>query len=143
MLECCHKKNLQRRHTGILHTLIALVRKAGLSCKEEQSAANGSRPGDAFIPRWDSEGPLAIDVTCRHANPPGRGGNDHAIEDFYREHERDKVESHGATCNAHGWSFLPFVVSTWGGLGPKAKKFMHQKLPPEVGYRGATLPRRL
>ena len=50
-LVCCKKNYLQRRHSGILETLVDLIRKAGFACREEQMAHDKTRPGDSFVPR--------------------------------------------------------------------------------------------
>ena len=40
--------------------------------------------------------------------------------------ETRKVQTDGPPCEAKGWGFSPFALSTWGGLGTSAKEVLFE-----------------
>ncbi len=36
------------------------------------------------------------------------------------------MQADGPTCEAKGWGFSPFAISTWGGLGSSAKAVLFE-----------------
>ena len=43
-----------------------------LSDALDLSLPDGSIPGDLCFRQWDSDGPLIVDITCRHPTPVGQ-----------------------------------------------------------------------
>ena len=123
---CCKLNNPMRRHMALQDTIVALARRAGISCrKEEKAPGDRTRPGDVFFPRWDSDGPLAVDITVRDPRAPSHPlASADGLEKWRDRQEVEKSTLYGATCQRLGWNFAPFVVDVWGGLGPQARKFM-------------------
>ena len=64
-----------------------------------------------------------VDVTCR--NPVNLGTPPPApdmLESWFRNQEQEKIRKYVVTCRMRGYSFIPFVMTPWGGLGPAARK---------------------
>jgi hypothetical protein len=75
--------------------------------------------------RYDANGPAAIDVTIRHPLAPSR--NRAGLEDigkWHEEQERDKIKKYGDGCQRRGWTFIPFVLDCYGGMGDGALTFV-------------------
>ena len=119
---CCTKNHIYRRHNNVRDSVAALVRSAGLSCVVEQHFPDGSnrRPGDVCVPRWSADGPLYLDVSCRHIAAPGRPLPPPAVvQQWWRAQERDKEEKYEEECTRLGVSVTPFIMNLWGGIGPQ------------------------
>ena len=123
---CCSKNNIMRRHMVCQDSLVRLVHGAGKAARKEVGPGDGCRPADVFIPAWDDKGPVAVDCTLRHTLQPSDPLKAAArVHDWRTRQEGEKERLYGETCTRQGWEFLPFVVDLWGGLSPKASKFMN------------------
>ena len=49
--------------------------------------------------------------------------------------EAEKVTRYASACRRLGWTFVPFVVDVWGGMGEKARAFMGILLKAILGQR--------
>ena len=115
---CCAKNDIQRRHVALQQALADLVREAGYACELEKGFGDGSRAADILIPRWDTDGPAAVDVTVRCPRAPHHPVHDPSLYTLWqRAQEDDKTTKYGDGCRRKGWAFYPFVVDTWGGGG--------------------------
>ena len=122
---CCIKNDIQRRHLALQTSLADFVRTVGYPCDLEKGYGDGTRAADILIPRWDSNGPAAVDVTIRCPLALHNPLRDHTqLPQWQRQQEEDKQRKYGDGCNRMGWDFHPFVVDTWGGLGPSARAFI-------------------
>jgi hypothetical protein len=75
--------------------------------------------------QWDADGPLMVDITCRHPTPIGQSPPPvDSIPSWFSAQEQDKDNLYLAKCRAKGHSFAAFVVTPWGGLGPEARKII-------------------
>ena len=130
----CMKNEIQRRHLALQSTLAKFIQDAGLTCATERGTGDGRRPADVFIPRWDADGPAAIDLTIRCPSAPANPVRDPAGMDKWRmAQEREKTALYEETCLRARWAFIPFVVDTHGGMGPEARRFISQLLPKLLG----------
>ena len=101
------------------------IQDSGLAVLREQGIGDGTRAADLLVPRWDSDGPAAVDVTVRcpvAPHDPLRQPKD--LPKWRLAQEESKTAKYGDSCARAGWSFHPFVVDTWGGLAPTARQFM-------------------
>ena len=122
---CCTKNDIQRRHVALQQSLAGLIRDFGYSCELEKGFGDGSRAADILIPRWDSDGPAAIDVTVRCPLAPHNPVRDPSLLPRWQlQQEGDKQRKYGEGCERMGWSFHPFVVDTFGALAPSDRAFM-------------------
>ena len=74
---------------------------------------------------------MAVDFVCSH--PAGLSQHPLVVGNAKRHCnivEARKMQSDGPPCEAKGWGFSPFGLSTWGGLGSSAKAVLF-----EVGKR--------
>ena len=122
----CTKNNLQHRHFVVQEALQDICRLSGFTVKREVGVPDGSRPGDLYLPQWDADGPLFIDITCRNpCNLSSPVPDPDALPQWLREQEEDKNRKYVLKCRLlAGASFLPFVLTPWGGLAPQAKTLM-------------------
>jgi hypothetical protein len=110
--------------------------------KKEQRADDNSQPGDIFIPRLDSEGPVAIDVTIRHTQTPSNPLSRAAQLPIWQEkQEADKHRKYDATCSRRGWRLTPFVLDCFGGMGQQGRSLMSTLLKALLGQREGWLQR--
>ena len=103
----------------------SLIRDCGLAVQREQGVGDGTRAADLLVPRWDSDGAAAIDVTIRcpvQPSDPVRNVKD--LPKWRKDQEDEKNKKYADPCARAGWSFFPFLLDTWGGLGPTARQFM-------------------
>ena len=120
---CCNKNLLKQRHTSIQTTLADLAQLAGVPAALEAALPDGSIPGDLCFRQWDSDGPLMVDITCRHPTPVGQSPPSvDSLSSWFAAQEEDKDNLYLSKCRAVGYSFAAFVVTPWGGLGPEARK---------------------
>ena len=121
---------------ALQHSLAELIRDAGYPCELERGFGDGSRAADILIPRWDADGPAAVDVTVRCPVAPHNPLRDpSSLPQWHLRQEEDKVKRYGDGCARMGWGFHPFVLDTWGGLGPSARAFMAQVAKRSLGGR--------
>ena len=122
---CCTKNNIQRRHVALQDALESILVDAGLQCQREVGYGDGTRAADLLVPRWDADGPAAIDLTVRCPVAPHQPLRDPGRLPSWREtQEEEKLAKYEEGTRRAGWSFHPFLVDTWGGLGPTASRFM-------------------
>ena len=122
---CCNKNNLKQRHSVLQGALADLAQLAGIPVALEVALPDGSVPGDVCFRQWDADGPLMVDLTCRHPTPVGSAPPPvDGLSAWYAAQEGDEDALYLEKCRRHGYSFLPFVVTPWGGLGPEALKLM-------------------
>ena len=118
---CCAKNNLKHRHSVIQGALVDLAHLAGIPVAMEVPLPDGTVPGDVCFRQWDADGPLMVDITCRHPTPVGTAPPPaHALPSWFSAQAEDKDALYLEKCRRHGYSFLPFVITPWGGLGPEA-----------------------
>ena len=64
-----------------------------------------------------------VDITCRHPTPVGSAPPAlDALQGWFAAQEEDKDHIYLEKCRRQGFSFAPFVVTPWGGLGPAAMR---------------------
>jgi hypothetical protein len=109
--------------------ILDLAQKAGFTARREERADDNSRPGDVFITRFDANGPAAVDVTVRHLLAPSHPVTTQAArEKWHEDQEKDKIRKYDAACQRLGWTFTPFVMDCYGGLGDAAQAFVNSCL---------------
>lgn len=120
---CCAKNNLKHRHSVLQGALAELAQLAGIPVSMEVALADGSIPGDVCFRQWDADGPLMVDLTCRHPTPVGSAPPAvDGLSSWFAAQAEDKDSLYLEKCRRQGFSFTPFVVTPWGGLGPEAMK---------------------
>ena len=66
-----------------------------------------------------------VDLTCRHPTPVGSAPPPvDGMSAWFASQAEDKDSLYLEKCRRQGYSFLPFVVTPWGGLGPEAMRVM-------------------
>jgi len=68
---CCNKNQLKHRHSVIQGAIAELAQLAGIPVAMEVALRDVSVPGDVCFRQWDADGPLMVDITCRHPTPVG------------------------------------------------------------------------
>ena len=68
---CCNKNDIKQRHSVLQGALSDLAQLAGVPTSLEVALPDGSVPGDVCFRQWDADGPLMVDITCRHPAPVG------------------------------------------------------------------------
>ena len=137
---CCKLNHISQRHMALQDTLMGLVQSVGLACKREAHLPlSAQRPGDLFIPRWDANGPVAVDVTIRHHQAPsGPLTLPDRLLEWQKRQETSKEIQYRGQCGRQGWQFVPFLMDTWCGLAPKEKKFasrvVHLAVSDRLGW---------
>jgi hypothetical protein len=94
--------------------------------KEAKCLAN-RRPADILLINWSRGQHVAVDFVCSH--PAGLGEHPLVVENARRhcnQVETRKVQTDGPQCQAKGWGFSPFGLSTWGGMGTSAKAVLFE-----------------
>ena len=84
-------------------------------------------PGDILLLNWSLGQHLAVDFVCTH--PAGLAQHPLVVGNARRHcnlAETRKVQTDGPPCEAKGWGFSPFAISTWGELGASAKGVLHE-----------------
>ena len=123
---CCKLNSLTQRHMALQDSLMDIVRSVGLSCRREAAlTGQRKRPGDLLIPRWDSDGPAAVDLTIRHHQLPSGPLRDPALLTQWLDKQEDqKNHLYQDQCARQSWQFMPFVIDTWGSMSGTARKVM-------------------
>ena len=86
-----------------------------------------------------------MDVTVRCPEAPHSPIRDPSLLPKWQlNQEEDKVRRYGDGCARMGWSFHPFVLDTWGALGPTARAFMSVVTKWSLGgdWIGSAQPRK-
>jgi hypothetical protein len=113
---CCNKNFLKHRHTVLQGALAELAQLAGIPVAMEVALPDGSVPGDVCFRQWDADGPLMVDITCRHPTPVGSAPPPvDGLSSWFASQATDKDTLYLEKCRRQGYSFLPFVVTPWGG----------------------------
>ena len=73
--------------------------------------------------------PLAIDVSVVHPKP-----DDPQLRCVHRA-EEEKRQKYNSACNAFGWDFTPFVVSSMGSFGESAVSLLEKWLDQSSSVR--------
>ena len=124
-LMSCSKNLLKHRHSVLQGALVDIAHLAGVPTSTEVALPDGSVPGDVCFHQWDSDGPLMVDLTCRHPTPVGSAPPQVSrLSAWFSAQAKDKDDLYLDKCRRHGYSFLPFILTPWGGLGPEALKAM-------------------
>ena len=122
---CCARNQLKHRHSVLQGALFELAQLAGIPAALEVALPDGSVPGDVCFRQWDADGPLMVDLTIRHPTPLGTSPPPvDGLRAWFTTQAEDKDALYLDKCRRSGYSFLPFVVTPWGGLGPDAMKVM-------------------
>ena len=122
---CCSKNQLKHRHSVLQGALAELAQLAGIPVAMEVALPDGSVPGDVCFRQWDADGPLMVDLTCRHPTPVGSAPPPvDGLAAWFAAQAEDKDSTYLDKCRRAGYSFLPFVVTPWGGLGPEAMRVL-------------------
>ena len=135
---CCRFNNITRRHMALQDGLVDVARRADVACRKEAGGGEEerTRPGDVFFPRWDTEGPAAVDVTVRHPLAPSAPVGDlEGLERWRGRQEGEKRAKYGAQCGRLGWRFIPFVVDTFGGISQEGLDCVGRLLKGVVGQK--------
>ena len=93
----------------------------------EAECLAGKRPADVLLLQWSRGRHLAVDFVCTH--PAGLAQHPLVAANAAKhcnQAEARKVHADGPPCEAKGWGFSPFAVSTWGGLGSSAKAVLFE-----------------
>ena len=132
-LVCCTLNGKTRRHGVVQDALLGVAQKAGFTSRKEKSAPDGSRPGDIFIPRYDADGPAAIDITIRDPIAPSRGTSPITIDGWHQRQERTKIDKYALPCKRLGWKFIPFVMDVFGGFAEQSAAVMNTFIKAQAG----------
>ena len=54
----------------VVEALACVATQGGYTFRREQGAGDGTRPGDLFLPRLNSDGPAAVNFTIRYTLVP-------------------------------------------------------------------------
>ena len=93
-----------------------------MAVEKEAECLEKGRPADVLLLHWPCGQHVAVDFVCTHQ--AGVANHPLVVENTTRHCNREeakKVQADGPTCEAKGWGFYPFAISTWGGLGSSAK----------------------
>jgi hypothetical protein len=124
-LVCCHRNGIMRRHGSVQQFILDLAQRAGFVARREQGGSDRTRPGDVLITRLDANGPCAVDITIRHTMAPShplRKASDWST--WVGRQEDDKRSRYASSCRSLGWTFTPFVLDCFGGVGPEGRNLM-------------------
>ena len=122
---CCARNQLKHCHSVLQGAHFDLAQLEGIPAALEVALPDGSVPGDVCFRQWDADGPLMVDFTIRHPTPLGSSPPPvDSLRAWFTTQAEDKDSKYADKCRRSGYSFLPFVVNPWGGLGPDAMKVM-------------------
>ena len=99
----------------------------GIAVEKEAECVAGRRPADVLLLQWSRGQHVAVDFVCSH--PAGLSQHLLVVGNAKRHCnivEARKMQTDGPPCEAKGWGFSPFGLSTWGGLGSSAKAVLFQ-----------------
>ena len=124
---CCELNGCAQRHNAFRNTFHALCVRSGIAVEKEAECVAGRRPADILLLQWSRGEHVAVDFVCTH--PAGLAQHPLVVDNASRhcnQAEAMKVREDSAPCEAKGWGFSPFAVSTWGGLGSSAKAVLFE-----------------
>ena len=124
---CCESNGCAQRHNAFRNAFFAMCVRYGMAAELEAECLAGRRPADVLLLQWSRGQHVAIDFVCTH---PAGLANHPLVVDQASKHcnqaEARKVRADGPPCEAKGWGFSPFALSTWGGLGSSAKAVLFE-----------------
>jgi hypothetical protein len=122
---CNRKLGLKYRHNRIRDTFNALASAAGFTTVLEARHLLAGRPdlfpADILLQDWTGETSVCIDISV--VNPLAVTSVRQAARSdgsTARQAEAVKVVKYGALCTANALEFIPVVLETFGGFGPRA-----------------------
>ena len=139
-LTCKKGSNIIHRHNTLKNGLSVIGRKAlgktdfyvhqepyivkpGENDCEGKKSTNGLK-GDVYLrgvhPIKDE---TIVDVRVIHPDS-GQNANYEKTEELLVNHENLKYKKYKRECDARGWHFVPFIVTTDGAMGPGARRLI-------------------
>jgi hypothetical protein len=124
---CCELNGSTQRHNAFRDAFHTMCVRFGVAVEKEAECVAGRRPADILLLNWSRGQHVAVDFVCSH--PLGLAQHP-LVADNAKRHcnlaETRKVQTDGPPCEAKGWGFSPFALSTWGGLGTSAKEVLFE-----------------
>jgi hypothetical protein len=121
-------QDLTARHNSARDILHSAGKEAGWTVSKEEKHllidGSNSKPADVFIRRFRESRDLAVDVHIRHSLTNLCKRTQFNPDHILFEGENFKKNKYAAKCAEAGFDFAPFVMGTFGGFGPEAKKLM-------------------
>lgn len=124
---CCEHNGSTQRHNAFRNAFHAVCVRYGIAVEREAECVAGRRPADILLLQWSRGQHVAVDFVCTH--PAGLAQHPLVAENASRHcnlAEARKVQTDGPPCEAKGWGFSPFGLTTWGGLGSSAKAILFE-----------------
>jgi hypothetical protein len=123
----CEQNRCTQRHNAFRDAFHAMCVRYGIAVQKEAECVAGRRPADILLVNWSRGQHVAVDFVCSH--PAGLAQHP-LVADNAKRHcnlaEARKMQTDGPPCEAKGWGFSPFALSTWGGLGTSAKSVLFE-----------------
>ena len=124
---CCERNGNTQRHDAFRDAFLAVCVRNGVAVQKEAECLDKRRPADVLLLNWSRGQHVAIDFVCTH--PAGVANHPLVVENTTKHCTRAevlKVRADAPACEAKGWGFPPFAISTWGGLGSSAKSVLFE-----------------
>jgi hypothetical protein len=124
---CCERNGNTQRHNAFRDAFFAVCVRNGVAVEKEAECVDKQRPADVLLLQWSRGQHVAIDFVCTH--PAGVAHHPLVVENTMKHCNRaeaQKVRADGLACEAKGWGFSPFAITTWGGLGSSAKAVLFE-----------------
>jgi len=124
---CCELNGCSQRHNAFRNAFHEMCVRYGIAVEKEAECLAGRRPADILLLQWSRGQHVAVDFVCTH--PVGLAQHPLVVDNASRHcnlAEAKKVQANGPSCEAKGWGFSPFALSTWGGLGSSAKAVLFE-----------------
>jgi hypothetical protein len=128
------------RHNSVCSVLQQAGRDAGFSVSMEPrhilTDGTNSKPADVLFSRFKDMRDLAVDVHIRHSLSHVCENRPFDPSEILIQGENDKNRRYLAKCTEASISFAPFVMGTFGGFGPAAKKLMNSIVEGQAAQIG-------
>lgn len=124
---CCERNGSSQRHNAFRDAFFAVCAQHNVAVVKEAECLAGRRPADILLMNWSRGQHVAVDFVCTH--PAGVAQHPLVVEHTAKHCNRaetQKVHADGPVCEAKGWGFSPFALTTWGGLGSSAKSVLFE-----------------
>ena len=124
---CCEQNGSTQRHNAFRNAFHEMCVRYGIEVEKEAECLAGRRPADILLLQWSRGQHVAVDFVCSH--PAGLAQHPLVVDNAKRHcnlAEARKMQADGPPCEAKGWGFSPFGLSTWGGLGSSAKAVLFE-----------------
>jgi len=124
---CCERNGSSQRHNAFRDAFFAVCAQHNVAVVKEAECPAGRRPADILLMNWSRGQHVAVDFVCTH--PAGVAQHPLVVEHTAKHCNRaktQKVHADGPVCEAKGWGFSPFALTTWGGLGFSAKSVLFE-----------------